>query len=121
MSTEEITALKVGTRVSYEDMANPRRQGTVCDIETNRWGTQYVIAWQDGEVSHSDCRQHGWKVLPPVRPLTRLERASVEPAQLAKNIKEAHRRLACRDEVNVEDVRSTLRLLASRLERLAQS
>lgn len=56
-----------------------------------------------------------------VRPLTRLEAMSVEPAKLAENIKEAHRRLACRDEMNVEDVRSTLHLLAGRLERLAQS
>lgn len=62
MSTETI---KVGTNVSYEDMANPRCSGVVCDIETNRLGTQYVIAWKGyraGEVSHSDLRQRGWRV-----------------------------------------------------------
>ena len=55
----EATALSIGTKVSYEDMANPPRSGYICDIE----GAQFVIAWLDGTISYSDCRQRGWKVV----------------------------------------------------------
>jgi hypothetical protein len=53
------------------------------------------------------------------RPLTRLERMSVEPAQLAKTLNEAVRRLAYVEPCNVDDVRSTLQLIAGRVARLA--
>lgn len=55
----------IGTKVSYEDMANPRCEGVVADIETTRWGTQYVIAWngyRTGEISTTDLRQRGWRI-----------------------------------------------------------
>lgn len=55
----------VGTRVAYEDMANPLCEGVVCDIETTRWGTSYMIAWcghRAGEISPTDLRQHGWRL-----------------------------------------------------------
>jgi hypothetical protein len=58
--------LTIGTRVSYEDIANPECEGVIADIETTRWGTHYVIAWngyRTGEISTSDCRQRGWKVI----------------------------------------------------------
>ena len=58
--------LQIGTRVAYEDIANPECEAVIADIETNRWGTQYVIAWSGyraGEITTSDCRQRGWKVV----------------------------------------------------------
>ena len=61
----ETTDIAIGTKVSYEDMANPLCEGIVADIETTRWGTQYVIAWNGhraGRVSTSDLRQRGWKI-----------------------------------------------------------
>lgn len=63
---ETTQTITIGTTVSYEDMANPLCKGIVADIETSRWGTQYVIAWngyRSGEISTSDCRQHGWRVI----------------------------------------------------------
>jgi hypothetical protein len=52
---------KVGERVYYEDMANPRRDGSVTHIEQTRWGIEYTVAMNDGEYVHSDMRQAGWK------------------------------------------------------------
>jgi hypothetical protein len=65
MAIIDLTALDVGARVSYEDMANPRCAGVIADIQTTRWGVQYVIAWcgyRAGEISATDLRQHGWRV-----------------------------------------------------------
>lgn len=62
----DLEALSVGDRVCYEDMANPRCEGVIADTEMSRWGVQYVIAWSGhraGEISHSDCRQNGWKLV----------------------------------------------------------
>lgn len=56
------SAITIGTRVSYEDMANPLREGTVIEIAL-ALGGQYVIRWDDGSIAMSDCRQHGWKVV----------------------------------------------------------
>lgn len=50
----EATELRIGSKVIYEDMANPRRIGYICDVETTKWGVQYVIAWQGGRISTSD-------------------------------------------------------------------
>lgn len=58
------TELRTGTRVSYEDMANPLREGTVAEILESLWGTQYRVAFDDGTETTSDCRQRGWKVMP---------------------------------------------------------
>lgn len=59
------TQIQIGTKVAYEDMANPLCEGVVADIETSRWGVQYVIAWNGyraGEISSTDLRQRGWRV-----------------------------------------------------------
>lgn len=55
---------RVGQRVSYEDMANPRREGVV--TEALRDG-EYAISWDDGTETISDCRQHGWTAVPHYR------------------------------------------------------
>lgn len=68
----ETTKIQVGTRVSYEDMANPRRSGTIAGI--TRWGhsqgveqvgiggqAEYRIEWDDGASDYSDLRQGGWR------------------------------------------------------------
>ena len=55
--------IKIGTEVSYEDMANPLRNGQVSDIVTSQQGTQYEIIWEDGTVDYSDLRQRGWTVV----------------------------------------------------------
>jgi hypothetical protein len=56
--------LAAGQRVAYEDMANPRREGVIGTVLTDRWGTQYHVIWDDGEDTTSDLRQHGWTLLP---------------------------------------------------------
>lgn len=64
MKTSE-QSITIGTKVSYEDMANPRCAGVVADIEISRWGTFYVIAWngyRSGDISQSDLRQNGWNI-----------------------------------------------------------
>jgi len=54
-------SLKVGDRVVYEDMANqPGRPGTITEIVTSVWGTQFRVARDDGTETVSDCRQNGW-------------------------------------------------------------
>lgn len=57
------TSVKVGDRVSYDDMANPRRVGTVIAQVGNEWR----VLWDDeaGTRSHtvSDLRQHGWNLV----------------------------------------------------------
>lgn len=59
-------ALAVGQRVSYEDQANPRREGEIVGTVD---GGQYRIRWDPcGHVGACDCeretvsdlRQHGW-------------------------------------------------------------
>ena len=73
--------VQVGDRVSYEDMANPRRVGIVAEVIDSKWGRQYVVAWEpeyqfpfQGSPSFpgagervtgttSDLRQAGWKWL----------------------------------------------------------
>jgi hypothetical protein len=57
-----IRSPKLDMRVSYEDMANPRRDGKVIEVRTTTWGTQYVVRFDDGEETYSDLRQHGWVV-----------------------------------------------------------
>ena len=58
MTTTQTT--EVGTRVGYEDMANPRRYGTVT-AGLNPGGRNYGITWDDGTIDYSDLRQSGWR------------------------------------------------------------
>jgi len=66
-ASEKITK---GSKVSYEDMANPLRHGVVTAVQPSTvkvGGTTipcmpFVIEWEDGTVTTSDCRQAGWKV-----------------------------------------------------------
>ena len=65
MSNAQTVQTAIGTKVAYEDMANPLCEGVVADIETTRWGTHYVIAWKGhraGEISTTDLRQRGWRI-----------------------------------------------------------
>lgn len=62
---------RVGDRVSYEDMANPLRVGTVVEVIDNEYGRQYRVAWDEADTATfedvpvvgtvSDLRQYGWK------------------------------------------------------------
>lgn len=57
----------VGDLVSYEDQANPRREGEVLEIlrSTDLWtfATQYRVRWNhDGTETVSDLRQPGWRL-----------------------------------------------------------
>lgn len=57
---------RVGDRVSYEDMANPRRVGAVVSLRPvvilgRTIGTDYEVRWDGGGETISDLRQHGWK------------------------------------------------------------
>lgn len=52
-----------GSRVSYQDQANPRRIGEIIEIED---GDQYKVRWDDEEEPReaiSDLRQHGWSLV----------------------------------------------------------
>lgn len=57
----------IGDRVSYEDMANPRREGTIVQTMNTPFGVQYLVEWDDRVTESlvaqvwSDLRQHGWK------------------------------------------------------------
>jgi hypothetical protein len=53
--------IRKGQRVSYMDMSNPRRFGTVTGIRISEWGTQYIVSWDDGGEDKSDMRQRGWR------------------------------------------------------------
>lgn len=66
-------ALHVGTRVSYEDAANPRREGRIAEvIQTGGTtpsgfalptGDEYRVVFDDGSETISDLRQYGWHQL----------------------------------------------------------
>lgn len=56
------THIAPNATVSYEDMANPRRVGTIKEVRISRFCTEYLVAWEDGTESQSTCRGAGWKV-----------------------------------------------------------
>lgn len=61
MPIEATIPVNVGTRVSYEDMANPRKEGTV---EAVLPSGEYRVQWDEGAgETTSDLRQYGWYVL----------------------------------------------------------
>lgn len=54
---------RAGLRVSYEDMSNPMRMGTVVGFYVSaRFGIgQAIVQWEDGEdMTATDLRQRGW-------------------------------------------------------------
>ena len=74
-----LTQVTVGTRVSYQDMHNPRRVGTVTAIDSSAGRARYTVAWDEPltlpahvsddltvevEIAEttSDLRTCGWKV-----------------------------------------------------------
>jgi hypothetical protein len=62
MNATQNTA-EVGTVVSYEDRANPRRNYIVIAKTDNQWSPFTLRATDDFEVTHSDLRQIGWQVV----------------------------------------------------------
>lgn len=52
--------VNAGTRVSYEDQANPLREGTVQAVLPSG---EYRVEWDEGGETTSDLRQYGWYVL----------------------------------------------------------
>jgi hypothetical protein len=77
MTATEITAVEIGTRVSYQDIANPLQSGPVTVITTDKWGTRYTVELEGQEskfgpeyglaarTTTTDLRQCGWKVERP--------------------------------------------------------
>lgn len=65
MAILNIDAVKIGDKVSYEDMANPYKEytivGTPADLPANEWGYKYFHA-TDSNGTHSEILfgQHGW-------------------------------------------------------------
>lgn len=63
------TPYTTGTRLSYEDIANPYRVGTVVDTMTTTFSVRLIVQWEDG--SRSDVMAHsvktgtgaGWRVV----------------------------------------------------------
>jgi hypothetical protein len=66
---------QIGDRLSYEDMANPLREGKVVDCLDSEYGREFVVAFDEvhdpvtdeivspARVATSDCRQHGWNLV----------------------------------------------------------
>lgn len=49
-------ALAVGSTLSYEDMANPRRVATVIGYRTTRWGTDAIVHFEVFEGEEGEGR-----------------------------------------------------------------
>lgn len=89
--TTATQAYAVGDRVSYEDVANPRRTGTVVEIverggETPSGlplpeGVEYRVRFDDRSETVSDLRQVGWKRIPKARNAAAI---AAEVAKIAK-------------------------------------
>ena len=62
--------LPIGTMLVAESQYGDRL-GQICDVETNRWGTHYVVVLADGtfdtvhSVMPAGSRGIGWKVATP--------------------------------------------------------
>lgn len=77
MPIADLTEIKVGSRVAYEDMANPRRVGRVVSLADDgsagvAWEerSQFPVEGSDDPIvgTVSDLRQHGWNLLPDEEP-----------------------------------------------------
>lgn len=64
MTANTIATVQTGSRVSYQDMSNPLREGKVIGIEETPWGAQYGVRF-DGDlyIHTTDLRQQGWTLL----------------------------------------------------------
>lgn len=49
------TSIQIGSRVSYEDMANPRREGRIVGEIAGQW----AVRWDEGERVYNLTEQHG--------------------------------------------------------------
>ena len=71
MPIRNINAVKIGDKVSYEDMANPYTEytivGTPADLPANEWGYKYFHA-KDENGTHREILfgQYGWNHHPQV-------------------------------------------------------
>lgn len=55
--------IKTGDRVTYEDMANPRRVGTVTTQDKDEYRVEWAErgeTWLDPGYAWSTLRQYGW-------------------------------------------------------------
>jgi hypothetical protein len=115
MTTTTSRAYEIGDRVSYEDMANPRRTGTVVEIverggETPSGlplptGTDYRVRFDDRDETVSDLRQAGWKRVPKPRNASAI-------AKEAQRIAKATNPRVAMQLLTAEDVRNLLPLYA---------
>lgn len=51
----------IGDRVSYEDVANPRRYGHITGGLGTTYGYERRVTWDDGGETWTDLRQGGWR------------------------------------------------------------
>lgn len=65
MPIDHYVPINVGSRVSYEDASNPRKEGAVEDVipAGDFASIQYRVRWEDGSSVTSDLRQAGWHLL----------------------------------------------------------
>lgn len=72
LTHDDATTATIGDRVSYEDMANPLSHAAVADVETTDYGTQFVLAWDEGcarrlaggdAISTASLRGAGWALV----------------------------------------------------------
>lgn len=61
MTGPTATEYAVGDRVSYHDVQNPRKTGTVVEIVS---ASEYRVRFDDRSETTSDLRQAGWKRIP---------------------------------------------------------
>lgn len=92
---------RLGDRVSYEDMGNPRREGFVIEEIESPYGTEFRVEWDledtwspmpDGPPLYgtiSDMRQRGWRLVASI------ERVA-QDAELAGPLLDAQQRYLSR-------------------------
>jgi len=64
--TERTVVFVPGTKLSYEDMSNPRTVYTITEIVTDRWGTHAELKDDESNrhtLSLSGGFQQGWKLV----------------------------------------------------------
>ena len=77
---------KIGDRVSYADMANPYKVGTVTDHQNGQW----LVVFDSEQGSYpawdwSDLKQHGWKLIEQTPAEAREALSKVDWAEIASD------------------------------------